>query len=102
MTPPKYDKENAELKNNKAIYQNSKVDELQELNLFLYAIYYIISLIAVIVLFKTSNDMNTYFKYTIAIGLLFFPMLIRFIEIVVYNNYQFTMSYLYGIPFERQ
>lgn len=41
METPIYNLENAELKNNKAVYQGEKLDELQGLNIFLYVIYYV-------------------------------------------------------------
>lgn len=100
MEEPVYDKSKAELHNNKALYQLRKVDSLQDFNLFLYTVYYVLVLISIIVIFY-KYDMNNYLKVVISFSLLFFPFIIRAFEDYVSDYYRYIMSLLYGVPHEK-
>lgn len=101
MEEPVYDKSKAELHNNKALYQLRKVDSLQDFNLFLYTVYYVLVLISIIVIFY-KYDMKKYLKVILSFVLLFFPFLIRGIEDYISEYYRYMMSLLYGVPYEKK
>lgn len=101
MEEPVYDKSKAELHNNKALYQLRKVDSLQDFNLFLYTVYYVLVLISIIVIFY-KYDMKKYLKVILSFVLLFFPFLIRGIEDYITEYYRYMMSFLYGVPYEKK
>lgn len=97
---PVYDKEKAELHNNKALYQLRKVDSLHEFNLFLYAVYYVLVLITIFLIFYTY-DMNKFVKVLSSLLLLFFPIITRILEKSMYNYYQYIIAIIQGIPIEK-
>jgi hypothetical protein len=101
MEKPVYNLEEAELKNNKAIYQGRKLDELQDLNIFLYVVYYVLVVIAsfiIIISFKMLSPL----KFILILFLIFFPIIIRYTENLVSEQYNFIMSLVYGIPYEKK
>lgn len=101
METPIYNLENAELKNNKAVYQGEKLDELQGLNIFLYVIYYVLVIITSFVIIISFNMMGS-LKFILIVFLIIFPVIVRFTETLVYNQYQFIMSLVYGIPYKKK
>src|SRR6056300_1193356 len=101
MEEPVYDKSKAELHNNKALYQLRKVDNLQDFNLFLYTVYYVLVLISIIVIFY-KYGMNNYMKVIVSFILLFFPFFIRAIEDYISEYYLYIMSFLYGVPYQKK
>lgn len=101
MKEPVYDKDKAELHNNKALYQLRKVDSLQDFNLFLYTVYYVLALISIIVIFY-KYDMNKYLKIIVSLMLLFFPYVIRATEDFISDYYRYMMALLYGVPHKKK
>ena len=100
MSEPTYDKGKAELHNNKAIYQLRKVDSLQELNLFLYAVYYVLVLISILYIYY-SYDTNVYAKGILSVFLLSFPFTIRMIEKNIFDYYQYLLALSSGTPYRK-
>jgi hypothetical protein len=101
MEKPVYNLEEAELKNNKAVYQGRKLDELQDLNIFLYVVYYVLVVISSFIIIFSFNMMRP-LKFILIVFLIFFPIIIRYTENLVSEQYQFIMSLIYGIPYEKK
>lgn len=101
MEKPVYNLEEAELKNNKAVYQGRKLDELQDLNIFLYVVYYVLVVISSFIIIFSFNMMKP-LKFILIVFLIFFPIIIRYTENLVSEQYNFIMSLVYGIPYEKK
>jgi hypothetical protein len=101
MEKPVYNLEEAELKNNKAVYQGRKLDELQDLNIFLYIVYYVLVVITSFIIIISFNMIGS-LKFILIVFLIFFPIIIRYTENLVSEQYNFIMSLVYGIPYEKK
>ena len=101
MEKPVYNLEEAELKNNKAVYQGRKLDELQDLNIFLYVVYYVLVVISSFIIIFSFNMIRP-LKFILIVFLIFFPIIIRYTENLVSEQYNFIMSLVYGIPYEKK
>ena len=101
MEKPVYNLEEAELKNNKAVYKGRKLDELQDLNIFLYVVYYVLVVISSFIIIFSFNMMKP-LKFILIVFLIFFPIIIRYTENLVSEQYNFIMSLVYGIPYEKK
>lgn len=94
----KYNLEEAELKNNKAVYQGEKITQLDNFNQFLYIVYYVLVVISIFVLYY-NFQLSSPFLIIASFVLLLYPLFIYSIEMYVYNQYLYIMSFVYGIPY---
>jgi len=97
----KYNLEEAELKNNKAVYQGEKITQLNDFNTFLYIVYYVLVVISIFVLYY-NFQLSTPLLIIASFVLLLYPLFIYSIEMYVYNQYLYIMSFVYGIPYTPQ
>ena len=93
----KYDKSDAELKHGKANYQVNKLAQLQDINLYLFIIYYEVCICAILVIYF-QYDLNKYVKILITILFLIYPFVIRSIEMAELKGTEFNESLFYGVP----
>lgn len=101
MKPPDYDSNDEKLKNTKANYQVSKVNELQSFNYFLFITYYVVASLACLVIIFLF-PYNIYLKILIIIFLLAYPFFIYELEMHVYNSFNYSLSFLYGNAYESE
>ena len=95
----KYSLEEAELKNNKANYQDKQIANLEYTNNILFSIYYILAVISIFVIYF-KYDLSASFKIIISLLLLVYPFVIYSLEITIKKQYDYIMSFVYGIPYE--
>ena len=100
MAKLQYDRDDAELKNQKANIQIQKVEANQAWNYYLFIVYYILAFIAIIVMYM-RHPYSLAIKHIIAIFFILYPFIIYYIEIFFYNYYKYIMSFVYGIPYEK-
>jgi glycopeptide antibiotics resistance protein len=93
-----YNKPDAELKNQKSLYQEKKYKRIQKMNAYLFIVYYIIVAIAILFIYF-KYDMKKYAKHIIVVFLLLFPYIIFYVEKSVYDTYRFIYSLVYSKPF---
>jgi hypothetical protein len=96
-----YNLEEAELKNNKAIYQGQQIARLNDTNIFLYIVYYVLVLISIIVLYY-NFQLSMPILVLVSILLVLYPIFMYSLEMYLYNQYLYVMSFVYGIPYVPQ
>jgi len=97
----KYNLEEAELKNNKAVYQGEKITQLNNLNRFLYVVYYVLVIISIFVL-HYNFQLSLPLLIVASLVLILYPLFLYSIEMYIYNQYLYVMSFVYGIPYVPQ
>ena len=94
-----YNKQEAELKNQKSLYQGDEYEGVKKFNSYLFIVYYVVAIIAILFIYF-KYDMKKYWKHVIALTLLLFPYIIFYIEKSVYDTYRFVYSLVYSETFE--
>jgi hypothetical protein len=93
-----YNKPDAEWKNQKALYQETEYKAGQKRNGYLFIVYYILAIIAILFIYF-KYDMKKYTKHIIVVFLLLFPYIIFNIEKTIYDTYRLIYSLAYSKPF---
>lgn len=92
-----YSLSDAELKNKKADTQTVELDNIGQINNYLFIIYYVIAVCAILVIYF-QYSLNVYAKGISAFLLLIYPFAIYYLEQSVLSNYTFTRALLFGMP----
>lgn len=91
----RYSFDDALLKSNKADYQVKKIYELASINYFLFIVYYVLAVLAVLsITFQYS--FNKYLKVFIAIIFFSYPFFIYYVEEMLIKNYNLSLNLLSG------
>lgn len=91
----RYSFDDALLKSNKADYQVKKIYELASVNYFLFIVYYVLAVLAVLsITFQYS--FNKYLKVFIAIIFFSYPFFIYYVEEMLIKNYNLSLNLLSG------
>ena len=91
----RYSFDDALLKSNKADYQVKKIYELASVNYFLFVVYYVLAVLAVLSIAFQYN-FNRYLKVFIAIIFFSYPFFIYYIEEMLIKNYNLSLNLLSG------
>mgnify|MGYP001480413231 CR=1 FL=1 len=91
----RYSFDDALLKSNKADYQVKKIYELASLNYFLFIVYYVLAVLAVLSI-TFQYDFNKYLKVFIAIIFFTYPFFIYYVEEMLIKNYNLSLNLLSG------
>lgn len=91
----RYSFDDALLKSNKADYQVKKIYELASVNYFLFIVYYVLAVLAVLsITFQYS--FNKYLKVFIGIIFFSYPFFIYYVEEMLIKNYNLSLNLLSG------
>jgi hypothetical protein len=82
--------------NNKFEHYSNYISKLNVFNNMLFYLYYILILVLIFKLFLNTPDWSIYYKVFIIIILILFPLIAYTIEMLIYNAWIFSYSFLFG------
>jgi hypothetical protein len=87
--------------NKKTYFEQKRIENIKNLNIFLFILYYIVIFITCIFVFN-SDSLNNLTKGIIILLLLIFPFVASTIEYFIFDLFYYVYVTIFGMPYERE